>query len=1076
MSKIKIILIFFLTILLTISLSWAQQKKQSKDFVTDRAELEKPTSAFDRGVGFLNAGKLTIGGIDNWGILSRWSSQGIRHGYWGEIRWFIPFVAISPQSWATNILMENGNVVDRSQYYNCVESATHRFGVGAPGTGYPDWEAQDEGKTQLMGDELWSDYRLIATSTRVNSWPQGYFDKNPDSPTYKQFINRPEERHWPGYWALDPNTGEVARDTVSVDGFDVSNPPGPWMYSWSSPDKIVAGRFTSDKEIFYIMNDKYNGIRLGDETDVGYPIGFDMEVTGYSYAASAYEDIVFFNYNLIYRDDVTDPNRQYYTGTIDSVYFGFIIDPDLPGADPTGNQTSPWAEDDYCIADTVRNLFVMFDKDGYEREEVSPYSEGEVSTYGVAFLKTPKDVGLTGFHFFDQDAGFDAEPCGPKLEKLIYSLASGRKDLLTPQDQQKYFHGEDPHFDDLTLLQEFQEQYVGESPDVWFLMTSGPFSVSPGDTIPLHFCVLGGDDDPGALDADGFATNPYEVRFADILNNFDRAMQLYNNSFQGTGPPATPTLNAVGTKVLDENDLPVVYTEDGKVTLYWNDIAEKTVDILTKQYDLEGYRIYKAYFDRGLDYIDWGQEVYGISSTGGVGDLLTYEPVFQCDKINEYEGMDPFKEWFYIGNNSGLVHSWTDTDVTNGVRYRYCITAYDHYYTEYEFSSNETPRGTSAKDICVIDVIPGVRPTGYIPARIDPIFQRLSGAGNGVINLEILDDNEILEHTYKLSFANTGNVLQYSVYDSTTRKYLVVNSSNIANESSGEEPEAFPFFNGVGLKIINFDQVDILEEETRWTSVVGSDTSDYRIQVIGSSKANSADYEIRFTADGDTNAIGTKILPFQVWNIAETPPKQIDLAVVPTSGEYKSGEQIRMWEYLTPDAVQRTFTWIFLIEWDPDTVIVGNDTTLVTAYGEAGKAPAVGDIFTITTKKPFINDVFLFNTYPPTSATITEDSLDNIKVVPNPYVVSSRTELYTGDSQWDLHEVRFTHLPPKCTINIYTLTGDHIRKIEHNSITYGEARWDLLSKENLDVSYGIYIYVVKTPNGKTKVGKLAVVK
>jgi len=42
--------------------------------------------------------------------------------------------------------------------------------------------------------------------------------------------------------------------------------------------------------------------------------------------------------------------------------------------------------------------------------------------------------------------------------------------------------------------------------------------------------------------------------------------------------------------------------------------------------------------------------------------------------------------------------------------------------------------------------------------------------------------------------------------------------------------------------------------------------------------------------------------------------------------------------------------------------------------------------------------------------------------------------------------------------------------------TYGEARWDLLTKENLEVSYGIYIWVVKTPDGKTKVGKLAVVK
>jgi len=84
--------------------------------------------------------------------------------------------------------------------------------------------------------------------------------------------------------------------------------------------------------------------------------------------------------------------------------------------------------------------------------------------------------------------------------------------------------------------------------------------------------------------------------------------------------------------------------------------------------------------------------------------------------------------------------------------------------------------------------------------------------------------------------------------------------------------------------------------------------------------------------------------------------------------------------------------------------------------------------------------------------------------------------LYSGTDLYIAREVRFTHLPPKCTIDIYTLSGDHVRTIEHDDPMLGEARWDMLTKDNLDISYGIYLYIVKTPSGRTKVGKLAVIR
>lgn len=1060
MTKFKIILSLLSFVLLVSNGTWTpsatcqEVPQRIDDNKPSPPGLKKPASLFDRGIAFMDAGEMQVNGIESFGVIGNQGLPYCKHGFWGEVRWIIPFLAVPPQPWATNILTEEGEIVNRSMYYNAIESITNHFGVGGQDYAFTDWEAQDYASTQLMGIDTWGEIPLIATSSRPDSWPEGYFDNDPTSSTYLQFISTPGERHWPGYWALDPDQKSE---------------------TFGQP---IEGQFVSDKDIYYVMNDKYNGIRWGDEVNVGFPIGFDIEVSGYCYATRSYKDIVFFNYNLIFRNNVSDQSRQIHNGTIDSLYFGFLIDPDLPGRDPWGNTCYEpgWAEDDYCVADTVRDIFVMFDKDGYGKDKDSPYNEGPVSAYAIAYLKTPKDIGLTSYHFFTQE-DFDAEPCGQKMERIIYSMASGNKEILANQDQQKYFHGTDRYFDDLNLLRDIQEsQPPGSRPDPWFMMSSGPFSISPGDTLPLHFCIVGGADNPGSLDIDGFPTNPYETRFANLLNNYAKAMELYSNSFQGTGPPRTPTLSAVGTKTLDENKIPVIYSESNKVTLYWDEIAEQTRDILTKQKDFEGYKIYKAFFDRDLDYVDWGQEIYEITDTGDIGNIIAYVPVFQCDKIDDYEGMDPYQSWFYLGDNSGIVHQWTDTDVLNGVRYRYCITAYDHPYEDRLFNANETAKGNSSKDICVVDVIPGVRPAGYVAADGDTVFEHVSGQGNGIIELVVIDDNEVLNHDYTLSFSDTSGIIQYNVYDENDQKYKVLNSSNIINESSELTPEPHPIFNGVGLKITNFDRVEYLPTHSGWTTINDPEPSDYSVNVHSPINANSAFYEVRFMGDNsDTNAVGTLVYPFQVWNISTDPPKQVDMLYTPTTGYYPNGAQVRLWEYLTPGSPIRTFTWVISVSWKPDTVIVGTDTTIVSDWG-VGNPPAIGDVYTIRTKKAFSNDVYRFSTHALTSKTITKNDLANIKVVPNPYIVSSSTELYTGNTQWDQRDVRFSHLPPVCTIRVYTLVGDLIKTIEHNNPTYGEAHWDLLTDENLEVSYGIYIYVVKTPTGETKVGKMAVIK
>ncbi|MEP0827272.1 MAG: hypothetical protein HRF51_02010, partial [bacterium] len=59
-------------------------------------------------------------------------------------------------------------------------------------------------------------------------------------------------------------------------------------------------------------------------------------------------------------------------------------------------------------------------------------------------------------------------------------------------------------------------------------------------------------------------------------------------------------------------------------------------------------------------------------------------------------------------------------------------------------------------------------------------------------------------------------------------------------------------------------------------------------------------------------------------------------------------------------------------------------------------------------------------------------------------------------------------------IRIYTLGGDLVRTLEHNDGT-GTADWNLLSRDGLDISPGIYIYSVESEYG-SRLGRFAVIK
>jgi hypothetical protein len=126
-----------------------------------------------------------------------------------------------------------------------------------------------------------------------------------------------------------------------------------------------------------------------------------------------------------------------------------------------------------------------------------------------------------------------------------------------------------------------------------------------------------------------------------------------------------------------------------------------------------------------------------------------------------------------------------------------------------------------------------------------------------------------------------------------------------------------------------------------------------------------------------------------------------------------------------------------------------------------------GDLFEFTTTLPHVDEA------------LAGEQISRVHAVPNPYVAASAFELPLNPgitSGRGERKIDFVHLPAGSTIQIFTSRGDHVVTLHQDgNIEDGTVSWNLKTKENLDIAYGVYFYVVESPVG-TKTGKLAIIK
>jgi hypothetical protein len=150
-------------------------------------------------------------------------------------------------------------------------------------------------------------------------------------------------------------------------------------------------------------------------------------------------------------------------------------------------------------------------------------------------------------------------------------------------------------------------------------------------------------------------------------------------------------------------------------------------------------------------------------------------------------------------------------------------------------------------------------------------------------------------------------------------------------------------------------------------------------------------------------------------------------------------------------------------------------------YTEPNKAIESQGFLKLYSLKPFNqNDKIRFTvTGGAIDAASAKDQMNNIKVVPNPYVVTHEAEarlLSTQTSGRGEREIRFTHIPPGSKISIFTVRGELIKTLTHDNLFVGDVYWNLRTEENIDVAYGVYVFVVEAPGIGNKIGKFALIK
>jgi len=352
--------------------------------------------------------------------------------------------------------------------------------------------------------------------------------------------------------------------------------------------------------------------------------------------------------------------------------------------------------------DTI-NIAYHADNDGDPVPEDAPTDwdfASARSIVGTRVVRTPSDSLEYSFNWWIIDYSDAARDFGPRRQGTLGNplrLFDGR--LGTPAgDRAKYYVMSNPEFDYDLFWTAVDHSVEGWLPppaqaedfargwDCRYLLSFGPFDIEPGQSLPVTFAWVGGEEfhvfptdfihnwDPKA------PQNYYNtLNFENLARNARWASWVYDNpgvdtdgdgyrgkfricpedtagsdgdpleidslwyegdgvpDFRGAGPPPSPRMNVT----------PAV----GKLTVRWNGFySETTRDVFTRQIDFEGYRVYGSRDDRAASFSilhSYDREnyrrFYWENITGGGGQWVQHDVPMTLEELRQEFGDPEFE-------------------------------------------------------------------------------------------------------------------------------------------------------------------------------------------------------------------------------------------------------------------------------------------------------------------------------------------------------------------------------------------------------------------------------------------------
>ena len=950
-----------------------------------------------------------------------------------------------------------------------------------------------------------------------------------------------------GIYFADPNYDKIP--TASDIDRDFDGKPDSWAYDWYNanlkeyvwPGDLRQGASNADEEAFFVCDDRNNKefeYYPFPEDSARKGLGLQIEYRYYQWANPLAEDIIF----LIYK--ITNKSSK----DLNEVTFGMWGDPHIGGP-------SDWS-DDLSYFDHDINMVYCWDEDGS-----ASGSANNPGYFGYKFLESPgnpydqldndddgmvdesRDNGIDDDNDWDpekDDIGVDGvpntgdmgegdglptagdqydirEPGEPNFEwtDLDESDMVGLTGFSSPAFSGTTIADDQRVYDDFLQPGVFDSANATQSGDYVFIYSSGPISLPAGETRRFSIALLIGED------------------YDDLTLNAITSQDIYERNYQFAKPPDKPTITAV--------------PGDERITLYWDHVAEESLDPISEEYDFEGYVIYRSTHPQFLD-----QQTI----TDANGSKFLFEPLkmfngapARFDLDNDYFGMSsvvyPGRGAYYtLGDNTGLVHSYVDSNnVLNGQTYYYAVVSYDHGSEELQIPPSECSKTITVNpttneliiDVNTIRIVPSTPAIGLVRGTIkDNLIEHRAGVTTGEITLDIVDyyslenenqfeitfresptrysikdlmpiedqvvisieqyrqlsyqnidlesvqvydvngnifvidqDYEILDEMGKIKGIAGGSITEGNTYTVSYLYYPIVNSKAVSLE------ETNPIVDGIKVTVQDVE-LALNVENTKWSI---SSSCSWSPEVI---PFNGADqfmypgaYEVRFFDEiVDTSSttlhpsFGISRMNFEVWDV--------------TPGRIPMQEEVTIIEEgNNPDSLWSPGDRAIIMDGEP----LGGKWEFTFFLPDSGDtiSAGAGDVFFIDTHRPFAeSDTLLFTTVASQyDKTVASGKLDSIYVVPNPYVVTNVLEQLDLQNPMDRgpRKIYFTNLPKECTISIYTVSGDLVETLEHNSdIENSQEHWDLTTKDNFPLAYGVYLYHVDAPGIGEKLGRFAVIK